>query len=178
MEVKHAIDDKYKMWEQAFFKYGGVPKTVTLPNGKKLNPVAGCMAILAKEYPSDFEKNLYTDSPRLGNIGIDVGDSFKKDIKKNPEKILTDIKGIDNFTVKEPEDLKKSGFALWTKMHLVSAVGQKITKAEKRAGKMLNDIYHELEPYNAVNIDKSNNMDTEKNRQNEEPEKEEEMTIG
>ena len=178
MEVKHAIDDKYKMWEQAFFKYGGVPKTVTLPNGKKLNPVAGCMAILAKEYPSDFEKNLYTDSPRLGNIGIDVGDSFKKDIKKNPEKILTDIKGIDNFTVKEPEDLKKSGFALWTKMHLVSAVGQKITKAEKRAGKMLNDIYHELEPYNAVNIDKSNNMDTEKNKQNEEPEKEEEMTIG
>ena len=63
-------------------------------------------------------------------------------------------------------------------MHLVSAVGQKITKAEKRAGKMLNDIYHELEPYNAVNIDKSNNMDTEKNKQNEEPEKEEEMTIG
>ena len=177
LEVVRAIDDKYKEWEKAFFGDGKVPKTVTLPNGKKLDPVAGCMAILAKEYPSDFEKNLYTDSPRLGNIGIDVGDSFKKDIKKNPEKILTDIKGIDNFTVKEPEDLKKSGFALWTKMHLVSAVGQKITKAEKRAGKMLNDIYHELEPYNAVNIDKSNNKDTEKNKQNEEPEKEEEMTV-
>ena len=211
LEVVRAIDDKYKEWEKAFFGDGKVPKTVTLPNGKKLDPVAGCMALLAKMYTTDFKYSLYRKSPDLGYKGKEIGNLFKKysigigeDIRRNPESILPNKKEIDgwtDFTVEEAEDLKESGFIIWMKKYLSSAFGKEvfsyeITEQEKNARKRLDDIYGEMKPYNAVKnwqfeeakrlggpeiktpvIDKSNDMDTEKNKQNEEPEKEEEMTV-
>ena len=113
-----------------------------------------------------------------------------------------EIDGWTDFTVEEAEDLKESGFIIWMKKYLSSAFGKEvfsyeITEQEKNARKRLDDIYGEMKPYNAVKnwqfeeakrlggpeiktpvIDKSNDMDTEKNKQNEEPEKEEEITIG